>query len=133
MTNAAKSVVAWGIYGLLAGMALLFQPDLTLQFLGFNTTSEHWILMVALMMMGLGFYYIVLGITEVKQFFLISTIGRTIFFLTSSIIIIMGKAPISMLIFGVIDLLTAVWTVIAMYFDKKARRVASRNRQNPPC
>lgn len=133
MTNTAKSVVAWGIYGLLVGMALLFQPDLTLQFLGFNTTSEHWILMVALMMMGLGFYYIVLGITEVKQFFLISTIGRTIFFLASSIIIIMGKAPISMLIFGVIDLLTAIWTVIAMYFDRKAQRVTSRNRQNPPC
>ena len=81
VTNAAKSIVAWGIYGLLAGMALLFQPDFTLQFLGFETTSEHWILMVALMMMGLGFYYIVLGVTEVKQFFIISTIGRTIFFL----------------------------------------------------
>lgn len=133
MTNAAKSVVAWGIYGLLTGMALLFQPNLTLQFLGFDTTSEHWILMVALMMMGLGFYYIVLGITEVKQFFLISTIGRTIFFLASLILIFMSKAPISMLIFGVIDLLTAIWTAIAMYFDKKAGRVTSRNQQHPPC
>ena len=125
MTNAAKSIVAWGIYALLVGAALLFQPDFTLQFLGFETTSEHWILMVALLMMGLGFYYIVLGVTEVKQFFIVSTIGRTIFFLASSIFIVVGKAPISMLLFGVIDLLTAVWTVMAMYFDRKARRIAA--------
>lgn len=124
MTSAAKSIVAWGGYGFLAGAALLFQPDFTLQFLGFKTTSEHWILMVALMMMGLGFYYVVLGITEVKQFFVISTIGRTTFFLASSIFIVTGKAPINLLLFGVIDIVTAVWTVMAMHFDKKACRIA---------
>jgi len=120
MTNAAKSIVTWGIYALLAGMALLFQPNLTLQFLGFEATFEHWILVVAWLMMALGFYYIVLGATEVKQFFIVSAGGRMLFFIASASLILLGKAPVNMLIFGVIDLITAVWTVVAMHFDKKA-------------
>ncbi len=125
ISNAAKSIVAWGIYGLLTGAALLFAPDPTLQLLGFETTSEHWILVVALMLMGLGFYYTVLGLTDVKQFFVISTIGRTTFFLATSVFIVIGKAPIGMLLFGLIDLLTAAWTAVAMHFDKKASRIAT--------
>ena len=119
MTNAAKSIVAFGVYALLAGGALLFQTDLTLQFLGFEKTSEHWILIVALLMMGLGFYYVVLGIADVKIFLLPSVIGRLIFFCATVLLFATSKVPVGMLLFGAIDLITAIWTSLAMYLDKK--------------
>ena len=125
MSNAAKSIVAFGIYALLAGGALLFQTNLTLQFLGFEKTSEHWILIVALLMMGLGFYYIVLGATGVKIFFLPSVIGRIIFFCATILLIATAKVPVAMLLFGTIDLISAVWTSLAMYVDKKQSQLTT--------
>ena len=123
MTNAAKSIVAFGVYALLAGGALLFKTNLALQFLGFEQTSEHWILIVALVMMGLGFYYVVLGVTDVKIFFLPSVVGRLIFFSATVLLIVTSKVPVNMLLFGAIDLISATWTGLAMYVDKKQTRL----------
>ena len=125
MTNAAKSIVAFGVYALLAGGALLFKTNLTLQFLGFEKTSEHWILLVALVMMGLGFYYVVLGVTDVKIFFLPSVIGRVIFFSATVLLIATSKVPVGMLLFGAVDLISATWTSLAMYVDKKQTRLTT--------
>ena len=125
MTNAAKSIVAFGVYALLAGGALLFQTNHTLLFLGFEKTSEHWILIVALLMMGLGFYYVVLGVTDVKIFFLPSVIGRIIFFSATVLLITISKVPVGMLLFGAIDLISAIWTSLAMYVDKKQTRLTT--------
>ena len=125
MTNAAKSIVAFGVYALLAGGALLFKTNLTLLFLGFEKTSEHWILIVALVMMGLGFYYVVLGVTDVKIFFLPSVIGRLIFFSATVLLIVTSKVPVNMLLFGAIDLISATWTSLAMYVDKKQTRLTT--------
>lgn len=119
MTQAAKSIVTWGVSALLTGLALLIQPNMTLDFLGFEATFEHWILFVALLLMGFGSYYIVLGIAEVKLFFVTSIFARMLFFVLSTALIILGKAPVNMLVFSVFDFVTAIWTGLAMHSDKK--------------
>ena len=69
--------------------------------------------------MGFGIYYIVLGIYEVKPFFVTSFFARLLFFVLSTALIILDKAPVNMLVFGAFDFVTAIWTGLAMRYDKK--------------
>ena len=117
MSGAAVSLVSWGVYALLAGLALLVASDTVLPLLGFLPSEEHWVSVIALLMMGLGLYYVVLAVTETRHFFVVSALGRAMFFVASTLLILLGKAPVALLTFGLVDLFSAVWTAIALRRD----------------
>ena len=108
----------YGVYCLGSGLGFLFMKDFILDLFQFTPTTEHWIYVVAILMIGLGYYYISSARAEAKHFFKISVIGRTWFFVASTSIALMGIAPKMLIAFGAIDLITAIWTAIALRSDK---------------
>ena len=125
MSHAALSVLVYGIYALAAGAGFLFIPNVILDFLGFlglETTTEHWVRIVAILTAGIGYYYVSSARAEARHFFRISAIGRVWFFLASSTLSAVGIAPTGFVLFGAVDLVTAVWTMAALRRDAQGAR-----------
>ena len=114
MSKTAKTIMAYGIYAIGAGIGFLFMPNFLLGMFGFEATSEHWIRIVAILTLGLAYYYISSAKAEDKHFFDISWKGRIWFFTASSMLAVFGVAPWNIVLIGVVDLITAIWTALTL-------------------
>jgi len=56
MSNAAKSILVFGIYLVVIGLGFLVVPNTVLALFGFPTTNEPWIRVVGLLVLILGYY-----------------------------------------------------------------------------
>jgi len=119
MSKTAKTIIVYGIYAIGAGLGFLFMPNFCLGLFGFEPTSEHWIRIVAILTLGLAYYYITSARAEDKHFFDISWKGRIWFFAASSMLAVFGVAPWNIILIGVVDLITAIWTAITLRKENK--------------
>lgn len=118
MSKSAKTILVYGIYAIGAGLGFLFKPDFFLSLFGFEPASDHWIRIVAILTLGIGYYYISSAIAEDKHFFNISWKGRIWFFAASSMLFVFNKAPWNIVLIGVVDFITAIWTALTIKKQK---------------
>ncbi len=114
MSHAAKSILVFGVYILVMGIALLVAPNVVLGLLGFPLTTEVWIRVLGVVGGVLGFYYIQAGRNELTAFFRATVYGRCTFFVLLIGLVALGLAPGMLILFGVVDFLGAVWTGLAL-------------------
>ena len=114
MSKAAKSVFIFGIYVTLTGLGLLLVPNLILDLLGFPNTVEQWIYVVAVVVLILGYYYIQAACSELKAFFRFTVHARSVVILFLTAFILLNLAQPALITFGVVDLLGAIWTALAL-------------------
>lgn len=110
MTPAARSIVYFGAYIVLTGLALLVAPNVLLSLFGLPATTEVWIRVLGCVVTALGAYYVVMGRAEVTAFFRATTWGRGWIFVTFLGLVATGLAQPPLVLFGLVDLLGAVWT-----------------------
>ena len=114
MSKTAKSIFIYGIYALFAGVGFLLFPDQILDLFGFEPRTDHWILVVAILTLGLAYYYISSARAEDKHFFEISWKGRIWFFTATTALAALGQAPWTILMVGSVDLVSAIWTALTL-------------------
>ena len=114
MSKTAITIMAYGIYAIGAGLGFLFMPDFFLGLFGFQARVDHWIFIVAILTLGLAYYYISSALNEDRHFFKISWRGRVWFFVASSMLAVVGVAPWNIILIGVVDFITAIWTAITL-------------------
>ena len=114
MTRAAVSVLAFGIYMVVIGLALLAVPNLLLGLFGYATTTEIWVRILGFMVIVAGYYYIVAGRYELTPFFRATVYGRPAVIVCFSAFTLLGMAEPVLVLFGIIDLLGAIWTALAL-------------------
>src|SRR5215470_15442064 len=113
-TNAARSIFVYGIYLLILSVILLLIPNLPLAIFGIPTTNEVWIRVVGAMAFSFGTYFVRAARSEMTDFFhwTISTrLGLVVFFL---IFVVVGLAPINLLLLAIPDIPFVVWTWLAL-------------------
>lgn len=117
MSQAAKSLFVFGIYLCGLGLILLLVPNLLLQIFGLPPTNEVWIRMNGMFILCLSFYYIQAARNELTNFIRWTIWGRVavIFYFVAFVLLI--SAPKALLLFGLIDLLAAIWTWLALKKD----------------
>lgn len=115
MSNAAKSILAFGIYLALIGLVFLVVPNTPLALFGFPTTNEPWIRVVGLLTVILAYYYIRAAYDEADPFFRWTVYGRPILTVGFIIFVVLGLAPPTLIIFGLPDLLGAIWTGLILH------------------
>ncbi len=120
MTKAAQSIVAFGVYGVLTGLGFLFMPNVVLGTFGFMETSESWIRVVGCLALVISYYYIQAGRQELTSFFRFTLHTRSVIFFAFAGLVVFGLAEPMLIIFGVVDLLGALWTAWALRQDQKA-------------
>jgi hypothetical protein len=118
MSRAAKSLFVFGIYLCGLGLILLLVPNLILQVFGLPTTGEVWIRINGMFALCLSFYYIQSARNDLTNFIRWTVWGRgaVIFYLAAFVLLV--SAPKAILLFGLIDLLSAIWTWLALKKDE---------------
>jgi len=120
MSKSARSLFVFAIYMVLLGLALLFIPNLLLGLFGLPATQEVWIRVVGMLALLLGYYYSQAARRELREFFqwTVYTRGSVILFFIA--FVLLGLGPASLILFGGLDLLGALWTALALRADKIA-------------
>jgi hypothetical protein len=120
MSRVAVSALAFGVYMVVLGLALLVIPNVLLGLFGYPTTSEVWIRILGFIVAVLGYYYIVAARYELVPFFWASVWGRPTVIVCFAALVILGLARPVLVLFGAIDLLGAVWTGLALRSARKS-------------
>ena len=119
MSQAAKSLFVFGIYLCGLGLVLLLVPNLILRIFGAPTTNEVWIRINGMFLLCLSFYYVQTARNELTIFirWTVWTRVAVIFYFAAFVLLI--SAPKALLLFGLIDLLAAIWTWVALKKDER--------------
>lgn len=114
MTAAARSIFVFGLYLLVNGLVLMTKPGLLLGPFGFPEPREPWIRVLGVVVTVLSLYYIQAGRQNVVPFFQWTIGGRGLVLVLLTVLVVTGIAGAPLLVFGVIDILGAVWTWMAL-------------------
>ena len=117
MSQAAKSLFVFGIYVGGLGLILLLVPNLILQVFGVPPTNEVWIRVNGMFLLCLSFYYIQTARHELTSFIRWTVWTRIAVIFVFAAFVLFVSAPKPLLLFGLIALLAAIWTWLALRKD----------------
>ena len=118
MSRAAKSLFVFGIYLLLLGLSLLLVPNLLLRVFGAPQTNEVWIRINGMFVLCLSFFYVQAARNELTIFIRWTVWARIAVIIYFAAFVLFVSAPKALLLFGLVDLLSAVWTWLALKKDE---------------
>ena len=118
MSRAAKSLFVFGIYLCGLGLILLLVPNLILRVFGVPTTNEVWIRINGMFLLCLSFYYVQAARNELTIFIRWTVWARVAVIFYFAAFVLLVSAPKALLLFGLIDLLSAIWTWLALKRDE---------------
>ena len=122
MKKASTSVLVYGIYLLVLGLLYVIVPNLPLALLGFATTTEPWIRVMAACVMILGYYYVRSARSDWSPFYRWTIHARAFFALATVVFVVLKLAQPMLLLFGLLDLAGALWTGLALRDKYKQTR-----------
>jgi len=114
MSKSATSVFVFGIYLTFVGLGFLLIPNIILGILGIPPTTEPWIHIIGMLLLLLAYYDIQSARAEQKVFFRLSVYARASVILFFTAFVVIGIAPPVLILFGMVDLLAAIWTAFAL-------------------
>lgn len=114
MSKAARSVLVFGIYLIVIGLGFLIMPNPILGLFGMPATSEVWIRIMAVLLLILAYYYMQAARLEMKDFFRFTVHARAIVLPVFVAFVLLKLAEPTLIGFGVVDLLGAIWTGLAL-------------------
>lgn len=118
MSKSAISVLVFSGYLALTGLTFLVLPNLGLPLFGFAETSEPWIRVVGTLTLVLAYFFAQSARSELRRFFQLTIHARIFVFLTLGIMGLSMGLPM-LAAFGVIDLLAASWTFLALRAERR--------------
>ena len=121
MSAAAKGLFIFALYLVGLGLVLLLIPNTLIRLFGYPETHEVWIRVVGMLVLFLAFYCFQAVRTEWTDFFRWSVYPRSLIIVFFSAFVFLDLAPPVLILFGVIDLLAAVWTALALRAARPAR------------
>ena len=126
MSQAAISLFVFGIYLCGLGLVLLLAPNLLLRAFGVPPTDEVWIRINGMLVLCLSFYYVRAARDGLAIFIRWTVWTRAAVIIYFVAFVLLASAPKALLLFGVIDLLAAIWTWLALKKDEAVEENAMR-------
>jgi uncharacterized membrane protein len=120
MSNSARSVFVFGLYLLVLGIVLLVAPNFLLGIFFLPSTTEVWVRVVGMLVLFLGFYYTQAARKEMTDFLRWTVYVRSTVIVFFAVFVLLGFASPPLILFGVVDLLGAIWTGLALRSPKTA-------------
>jgi hypothetical protein len=125
MSRAAKSLFVFGIYLCVLGVTLLLAPNPLLHVFGVPPTDEVWIRINGMFVLCLSFFYVQSARNELTIFIRWTVWARAAVIIYFAAFVLSVSAPKALLLFGLIDLSSAVWTLLALKKDEARPRERS--------
>jgi uncharacterized protein YjeT (DUF2065 family) len=114
MSTAAKSVYYFGIYLVITGIVIVTAPNMMLSMLQLPETNEVWLRVAGMLVFNIGVLYFYMAPTEHKLFFALSAYLRASVMIWFGLFVAIGWAAPTILVFGLADLVGAIWTFVAL-------------------
>lgn len=114
MTPAARSVFVYSIYVFALGATLLLVPNIPLPIFGLPQTTEVWIHVAGMTVIFLSIFYFIAARNEVRPLFVASVPIRFSVVVFFGVFAAAGLAPWNLLLFTPLDVIFAVWTLVAL-------------------
>ncbi len=114
MSNSAKSVFVFGVYLVGLALILLISPNTLFGLFGLPSSTEAWPRVVGMLAFWLGYYYIQSARTGLTDMFRWSVHARSLVIVFFTAFVLLGFAPAPLILFGVVDLLAAIWTALCL-------------------
>ena len=114
MSKSAKSVLIYGVYLTINGLLLLLAPNVLLNSLNIEPTTEVWIRLAGILLMAISIYYYIAAGQELTVIMKATAFIRfsIIFFFTAFVLLEMVSWRI--IIISVIDFLGGAWTFLML-------------------
>jgi hypothetical protein len=126
MSYLAKTVFGFGLYMVSLCALLLFAPNLLLELLGFEPTSEVWIRVLGQLVLYLGIYYVLAARWEARRFMAATIPIRGSVIVFFAVFVGAGLVPPMLLVMGIPDLIGALWTLHALRTGNALRADTAR-------
>jgi hypothetical protein len=114
MTFSAKTVFYFGIYVVCTGLLFILVPAQIISLLQLPETTSGWSSVIGLLALVIGAYYIVCGKTNNEVFINATLYVRWAFAIGATLLFVVGQMPVSIILFGGVDALGAIWTAMAL-------------------
>ena len=114
MSRGARSVFVFGTYMVVLGTALMVMPNVFLSLFGMGATNEVWIRLLGVLVALLAFYYVQAARSELTEFLGWTVYTRASVIVFFALFVILGLAEPILILFGIVDLLGAIWTRLAL-------------------
>jgi len=114
MHPAAKSVFTFGLYLVAVGLGIVIAPNAVLGPLGFPPADEAWLRVLAVVVLVLSCYYLLAARAGLTLFFRWTVLARCAVFAAFLALALLGLAPRSIALLGAVDLVGAIWTMMAL-------------------
>jgi hypothetical protein len=114
MSKAAWSLFVFAIYVIVMGLVLLIAPTTIIHSLGLPELTRGWTRVVGLLAVVIGTYDIVGARSHVREYVRASVYVRLGFASGIALVVLSGEMPLAALPLGMIDLVGAVWTALAL-------------------
>ncbi len=114
MNSSTLSILVFGVYLIFVGVGFLFMPNLLLPLFKFPKTEEPWIRVVGILVLIIALFYLVAAYYNLTVIYWTTVFGRSFVFLSFAGLVIAKKSHPKLLLFGVIDALGAIWTLITL-------------------
>jgi hypothetical protein len=121
VTPPARSLFAFGLYVIIAGLGLALAPGLVLELLGFPPPGDGWVRVVGIIAVFVGMYHVIAARHELMPYIRATVPARVMFALALGVLVISKVMPPSLLLFAAVDLAGAIWTGVALDRSLSAR------------
>lgn len=120
MSRSAISARGFAIYVFIVGAVLVIAPNALLSLFRLPETSEIWIRIIGVLAFNIGVFAWVSA--ENNHFLRASVLTRILFFIAITTFAAVGLASPVIILFGIADLVGALWTYFALKADDNQRR-----------
>ncbi len=110
MNKIYKSLYGQMVFVIIAGLQLLFIPNVFFAMFGIPTTSENWIRLMGLLVLILSIYYYFLAKYGNDKVVWGTVLGRLAFCFGEIIMVVLGLFPPIILAFAVVETSLTIWT-----------------------
>lgn len=118
MSKSSLSLFVFGLYLVVLGLILIIAPNFLLGVFFMPSTAEVWIRVVGVLVLFIAFYYIQAARQEMTEFIKLTVYPRSFLILFFIAFVLLGLARPALILFGMVDLLGAIWTVLALRSPK---------------
>jgi len=114
MDSITTSIFVFGIYLIFVGAGFLLIPNILLPLFRFPKTDEPWIRVMATLVLIIAYFYLVAAHHNIMPIYWATVYGRFFAFLSFMVLVITKKAQPMLIVFGIVDALGAVWTLLTL-------------------
>jgi hypothetical protein len=114
MNRVARSLYIHGAYLVILGSILIGSPNTMLSLVGLAPTSEPWIHVLGIAVMGMGMLFMASARAQETAFIRATIWVRVFALIAFTALVLFRVAPPVVVLFGLVDGAAAAWTYVAL-------------------